>query len=29
MSGPIALAELYADHHGWLRGWLRRKLRLC
>lgn len=23
---PQQVAALYADHHGWLRGWLRRKL---
>lgn len=23
---PDPVAELYADHHGWLKGWLRRKV---
>lgn len=23
---PARLGELYADHHGWLQGWLRRKI---
>lgn len=25
-TSPDAIVELYADHHGWLQGWLRRKL---
>jgi len=25
-SSPGPIEALYADHHGWLRGWLRRKL---
>jgi RNA polymerase sigma-70 factor (ECF subfamily) len=26
MSLPHALTDLYAQHHGWLRGWLQRRL---
>jgi RNA polymerase sigma factor (sigma-70 family) len=26
-AGPVEpIAELYADHHGWLQGWLRKKV---
>lgn len=25
-TSPDPVAELYADHHGWLSGWLRKKL---
>lgn len=25
-ASSSAIAELYRDHHGWLRGWLRRRL---
>lgn len=25
-TSPDGIAELYAGHHGWLQGWLRRKL---
>lgn len=26
LAAPPFVAELYASHHGWLRGWLRKKL---
>ena len=26
MSKPPAIVDLYLEHHGWLHGWLRRKL---
>ena len=26
MPAPISFTVLYQDHHGWLQGWLRRKL---